>query len=168
MAVRKKRIEDFNDELKLMCDLELELIYKLEICVDNGFLMQDDGKTVVKIDGKPICFPKNLYDNFNIIKFDPFFNKKINTMLFERFLAIYRKEHPNMYIESYFIAVDATDMTRPIAVLRTGYGDYTSTKFMNETVCWLDLMFKLDGEDRSKELAFIDCGITGIRNVEVD
>jgi hypothetical protein len=167
MAIKKKRIEDFSNELTLMSEIEEELIYKLEICVENGFIMQDDCKTVVKLDGKPICFPKNLYDNFNIVKFDPFFNKKITYMLFERFIAIFKREHPDVYIHSYFSALDATDMTRPMAVLKTSNGDYTSNKFSNETVSWIDLLFRLDGENRYKELSFIDNGIVGIRKIEV-
>lgn len=139
---KKVNKPDVSGALALIEEIEYDIICRLEISISNNILI--DGKDVISINGKPICYPKDSYDNYNIIKFDPFWNRKLTNLLFERFIRIYSMEHPDIQINSFFLTMDLSRPNEVFAICRTNRGDIESNKFVNETVCWIDLIYKME------------------------
>ena len=130
-----------------MSEMEYDLIMMLEISVSNGIFVE--GNKPIHIDGKSICYPKKeeligKTDKF-YINYDPFNNRKIAYYLFNKYAAIRQMEDPTLEIMSFFIAKDIVDTDGKIyAMCRTNKGSYTSDKFTNESLCWIDLIYKME------------------------
>lgn len=166
---KKSKIEiDVNSVLETISEIEYDLLFMLEIGVNNNICVNSDGKPIV-IDGKAICYPKTLFENnFNVIKFDPFWNRKLTNYLFQRYIVMYQQENNNIHVTSFFITSDLSNPSQLFAVCRTNMGDIQSNKFTNETVCWIDLMHKIEQVQYPYEKFLeIDSIITLLRNSEV-
>lgn len=150
------------DSMPKIQELEYELVFKLNLGARNSIITDETGN-VVQIDGKPICYPKDAINDHNIIKFDPFFNRKLTNFLFKRYVYIYMSENPGVEIQSFSLVNDLfTHET--FAVARTNRGDICSNRFSNETVCWIDLIYKMDNSQFPyKEFYDIDRTITYTR-----
>lgn len=163
MAKKKEQFDPSN-AIQMINDIEYDLIFKLELDVSNDICIEQNSKSLVQLDGKPICYPKEAYDNYNIIKFDPFFNRKLANFLFQRYAYIYMREHPGIEISAFFISVELTRLNEPFAICRTNMGDISSNSFTNETVCWIDLLYKMEGcQYPYDEFSYIDKAISFIR-----
>lgn len=148
-------------------EIEYELVFKLLLGVSNNIIVEEeDTNRIVYLDGKPICYPKSSFNDFNIVKFDPFFNRKLTNFLFQRYMHIYLTENPDKRVISYFLANDLfTNET--FAVVRTTKGDIESNRFVNETLCWIDLIYKMDGAQFPYEEFYkLDQAIVYMRNSE--
>jgi len=153
MAQQKK--PDFSSTIEIIEQLEMELLYRLEIGVNNGFCTI--GKEVLKVDGKPVCFPKNIF-TVNVTGFDPFFNRKLAYALFSMYTVIYMKEYigSDIRIDNFFTTSDvmASGANKLLAVCRGRFAvnntpiEWSSNRFRNETVCWIDLIFKMDNNEQ--------------------
>jgi hypothetical protein len=164
---KKKETFDVTPIINAMNDIEYDLIFRLRMSINNNICMEEDG-SLIQIDDKPICYPKETFNDFNIVKFDPFFNRKLAYFLFQRYVYIYLSEHPDVSIESFSMAYELFNPTAMFAVCRTNKGIIESSRFKNETLCWIDLLYKMDKADIPYEdLANIDNGITWIRKEEV-
>ena len=163
----KKEQFDVTAVINTITEIEYDLILRLEINVSNNILIESDGKTLITLDNKPICYPKEAYNNFNVIKFDPFFNRKLANFLFQRYVYLYLREHPGVSIDAFFLA---TELTRPkdiFAKCRTSIGDIESNCFTNETVSWIDLLYKMDNcQYPYNEFLKLDQGINFIKSME--
>lgn len=129
---------------KIIEEIEYNLVYALELSVNNGMFV-DNGHPI-HIDGKSIKYPKVDIEFLerDSINFDPFMNRKLAHFLFQRYAILRQCENPNLQISSFFITSDLTNPTALFAVCRTNFGDYNSSKFTNETVCWIDLIHKME------------------------
>lgn len=172
MAQTKK--PDYTDTFGIIEQLEMELLYKLEIGVDNGFCTPD-GKTVLKIDDKPIVYPKSTATNPMVTGFDPFFNRKLAYALFSMYTTIQVRENVafDYVIDSYFTTSDvmSSGSSKLMAVCRGRMNgepfEWVSDRFRNETVCWMDLLFKMDNcEQPYSVMRTIDDAIDYVRSVE--
>lgn len=162
---KKKEQFDTNSIQLFIDEIEYDLIFRLNLCVDNGICMEEDARTLVQLDNKPICYPKTAYNDYNIVKFDPFFNRKLANFIFQRYVYIYAKEHPNTQINSFFLSSELIRPNEVFAVCRTGMGDICSNSFVNETTCWIDLIYKMEGcQYPYPDFYHLDKGITFIRN----
>ena len=154
MAQQKKE-PDFSQVIETINNLETELIYKLEIGVDNGFCTLNG--SVLKIDGKPICYPKDTFNSYAVAKFDPFMNRKLAYALFSMYTGIYVRENidSDIGIESYFTTSDvmSSGTNKLLAVCKGKFInrnipiEWVSNRFRNETVCWIDLILKMDNSE---------------------
>lgn len=166
---------DYTNTFGIIEQFEMELLYRLEIGVDNGFCTMPDGKTVLKIDDKPICYPKNAFVNPSVVGFDPFFNRKLAYALFSMYTTILVKEKiaSNLIIDNFFITSDVmvSGANKLLAVCRGRLGntpiEWSSNRFRNETVCWMDLLFKMDNSEQLYSvMRTIDDAIDYVRSVE--
>lgn len=172
---KKKEQYDPTPMIELMDEIEYDLIYKLEICVNNGILLESDNKTLLQLDNKSICYPKTAYDSYSIIKFDPFFNRKLAQFLFQRYACIFMKEHPGFTINSFWTASNLLCLNETFAVCRLmkdGYSspwkDMQSNAFVNETVAWIDLIYAMDACRYSyPQMYELDNAITYIKTMGV-
>lgn len=125
-----------------------DLVYVLQVDIHNNILV-DDNKKPILMDNKYIYYPSTLmYRDSNMIPFDPVMNKRLAQFLLQKYLTIYASEHYEMEIVSFFISYSICDNTKMSAVVRTTKGDIISNYYTNESLCWLDLLFKLDNQDR--------------------
>lgn len=140
---------DVADIKKTIEEIEFNLLYTLNINVNNGMFV-DNGNPIL-IDGKTIRYPKvdAEFLERSSINFDPFMNRKLAHYLFQRYAILRQMENPNFNVSSFFITSDLTNPLALFAVCRTNFGEYSSFKFTNETVCWIDLIHKMDGDDKS-------------------
>ena len=164
---RKRKEMDIDSVMNLISEIEHDLLFTLEIGVNNN-VCTSEGSPII-IDGKPILYPKGSFeDSFNNIKFDPFWNRKLTNYLFQRYIKIFQQEN-GVYVMSFFLANDLPKSPMTFAVCRTKeYGDIQSNRFINETVCWIDLIYKLEKCQYSyEEFLEIDEYITFVRNMEV-
>lgn len=167
---KKKEQFDPTPYFQMIDEIEYDLIFKLELGVSNNICTEQDSRTLVQLDNKPICYPKNTFNNdYNIIKFDPFFNRKLMNFLFKRYAYIYLKENPDIQITSFFLTSELICPNEVFAVCRTNRGDITSNSFTNETVCWIDLIYKMEQcQYPYKEFYKLDQAITIIRTSGVN
>lgn len=131
-----------------MSNIEYELIVMLEINVNNGILVENG--MPIHIDGKSICYPK--VDNSVIldkytISFDPFMNRKVAYFLFNRYAVIRQMEDESFRIMSFFISKYLNNPNMLYATCRTNKGDFTSMPFTNESVCWINLIYIMEGRN---------------------
>lgn len=172
---KKKEQYDPSPALALIEEIEYDLLYRLEIGVVNNILLDSDGRTNLQIDNKSICYPKNAYDSHNIIKFDPFFNRKLAQFLFQRYAYIFMLEHPEFTINAFWTASNMLCLNETFAICRLtkeGYNgtwrDIQSNAFVNETVAWIDLIYAMDASRYSyPQMYELDTAITYIKNVGV-
>ena len=146
---KKKEVFDPTPTLAKIDEIEFDLIGRLELGVSNGICTESDSRTLIQIDNKPICYPKTAFNDRNIIKFDPFFNRRLAAFLFQRFAYIYMIEHQGASISSFWTASNLLNLDESFAVCRltNEYGithDIQSNCFSNETVSWIDLIYKMD------------------------
>lgn len=161
---KKKETFDTGKALDMISDIEYDLIFRLRMSVNNNICMEEDGRTLIQIDNKAICYPKETFNDYNIIKFDPLFNRKLSYFLFQRYIYIYLSEHPDITIDSFSLAYELFNPTALFAVCRTNKGIIESNRFKNETLCWIDLLYKMDREQASYEdFIYLDNTITYIR-----
>jgi hypothetical protein len=166
---KKKETFDTGKALNMISDIEYDLIFRLRMSVNNNICMEEDGRTLIQIDNKAICYPKETFNDYNIIKFDPFFNRKLANFLFQRYVYIYLKENPNIQISSFFLTSELIRPNEVFAVCRTNRGDIVSNSFTNETVCWIDLLYKMEGcQYPYKDFYALDQAITFIRTSGVN
>jgi hypothetical protein len=166
---KKKEQFDPTPYFTMIDEIEYDLIFKLELGVNNNICTEQDSRTLVQLDGKPICYPKIAFNDYNIIKFDPFFNRKLANFLFQRYVYIYLKENPNIQISSFFLTSELIRPNEVFAVCRTNRGDIVSNSFTNETVCWIDLLYKMEGcQYPYKDFYALDQAITFIRTSGVN
>lgn len=145
MKTRKNKY-DFDSKIVVQDieTLELNLIYTLQMNISNNIFV-DESNQPIKLDNKYICYPKGLYHDFNLIQFDPVFNRKLSQFLLQEYLRLYITETQANVI-SFFISYSLFNKDKICAVLRTTTGDISSNYYDNESMCWLDLIFKLDGQ----------------------
>lgn len=163
----KKNQLDTTKALQMIDEIEYDLIFKLELCVNNCICLEQDARTLVQLDGKSICYPKTAFNDYNIVKFDPCFNRKLAHFLFQRYAYIYTRENPNVDIMSFFIASNlfSGNGGEMFAICRTNKGDFMSNSFTNETMCWIDLIYKMERcQYPYTDFYYIDQSISQIRN----
>lgn len=171
---KKKEVFDPTPTLAKIDEIEFDLIGRLELGVSNGICTESDSRTLIQIDNKPICYPKTAFNDRNIIKFDPFFNRRLAAFLFQRFAYIYMIEHQGASISSFWTASNLLNLDESFAVCRltNEYGithDIQSNCFSNETVSWIDLIYKMDMcQYPYKEFYELDQNINIIRMMEVE
>ena len=161
---KKKEQFDLTNALQMIDEIEYDLIFKLELGVNNNICTEQDSRTLVQLDNKPICYPKTAFNVYNIIKFDPFFNRKLCNFLFQRYVYIYMRENPGLEISSFFLTAELIRPNESFAVCRTNRGDITSNSFVNETTSWIDLIYKMERcQYPYKDFYYLDQAITFIR-----
>lgn len=166
---KKKEQFDITRALEMIQEIEYDLIFRLQMSVNNSILCEEDCRTLVQLDNKPICYPKEVFNDYNIVKFDPIFNRKLAAFLFQRYIYIYLSENRNIEITSFSIAYEIINPKMMFAVCRTNRGDIISNFFQNETLCWFDLMYKLEGcQYPYQDFAYLDSAITHIKEVGLD
>ena len=164
MAKKKEQFDPTN-AVTMIDEIEYDLIFKLELGVSNSICTEQDGMTIVKIDNKPICYPKTAFTSRDIVKFDPFFNRKLANFLFQRYAYIYIRENPGINIQAFFLTSELIRPGEVFAVCRTNKGDIASNSFINETTCWIDLIYKMERcQYPYKDFYYLDQSITFIRN----
>lgn len=170
MAKKHEEVFDTSRALQLIGDIEYDLLFRLQFSENNNFLTEEDCRTLVQIDNKAVCYPKDAYPNdHTIIGFDPFFNKKLAYFLFQRYVYMYMSEHPNVQISSFSLAYSLTDTNKMFAVCKTNHGDIQSNLFVNDTLCWIDLILKMDNSQYPlQDFEYIDQAITYIRKAGID
>lgn len=164
-----------NECIDLIDEIESNLIYSVELDISNNICVDIDENNIVTpllMDGKQICYPKYIYNNFNIVGFDPFFNRKMSQMLLERYLKIYLArthiDNPDLNIITMFLAPTAFGSNQYMAVIRTNKGDIISNPFINETICWIDLLLKLDDQQYDYNyMKNLDLYICYVREIEM-
>ena len=136
---------DVNSIKEQMSRIEYDLICMLEIDISNGVFVQNG--MPVHIDGKSINYPKiemnGIPDKYSI-NYEPFTNRKIAHMLFNRYAVILQMENPSLSIMSFFISKNLNNPNYLYATCRTNVGDYTSHPFTNESICWIDLIYLIE------------------------
>lgn len=167
MAKKKEEAFDASRALTMINDIEYDLIFRLQFSVNNNFCTEEDCRTLIQIDNKALCYPKGSYPNdHTVINFDPFFNRKLAYYLFQRYAYMYMAEHPGVQISSYSLAYMLNDTSKMFAVCKTNQGDIQSNVFTNDTLCWIDLILKMDNSQYPyADFDYIDQAITYIRKV---
>lgn len=128
-----------------MSDIEYELIHMLEINVNNGIFVEKG--VPVHIDGKSICYPKieldGTHDRYSM-NYDPFMNRKVAHFLFNRYVNIRQMEDMTFRVTSFFISKYLNNPNVLYATCRTNKSDYISQPFINESVCWINLIYIME------------------------
>ena len=129
----------------MMSDMEYELIYMLDICVNNGILV--DKGMPIHIDGKSINFPKietnGVPDKYSI-NFEPLTNRKIAHFLFNKYAILRQIEDDSFRVTAFFISKYLNHPDVLYATCRTNRGDFNSQPFTNESICWINLIYMME------------------------
>lgn len=156
----------------LMTDkLTQDLIWTLDLSLFNGVVV--DGNNPLLLDGKTLCYPCVEDEDLNrlVSNFNPFTNKKLAQMLFERYIRIRMYEDPDLKVEGYNIYVTPHSPYAPPqcnAVCKTNQGVYTSHVFSNESVAWVELINIMDDKvtpDMTYMLYTIDVAVNVTKNI---
>ena len=141
-----------SDVKKAMDEIEYNLLLVLEININNGIFVENG--MPVHIDGKSINYPKIPFefpDKYSI-NYEPFTNRKIAHFLFNKHAILRQMEDSSLRISSFFISKYLNNPNYVYAMCRTNKGDIESHPFTNESVCWIDLIYIMEGMTNKYEL----------------
>ena len=158
MSAKKRRETMKANEfeyLKVIADIEYELITSLQLYVVNGVLY--DGQNVLLYNNeKYIFYPKNMVSNSTgIVPFDPINNPKLMQFLFNIYLRKYQMEN-DINIQSFFFTpIDEFGKSCVAARIRPGY-DIVSDPFKSESLRFISFIAKQDEWMTASRLPEID------------
>ena len=149
---------------QLISDIEYDIMCITQLSTNNKVVV-DQLERAVMSNGKYICYPKENVNDKRILPFDPFFNVNVIQTIFGLYVNQYMIEHgPEWECQNFYLSPNE---------MLTGLGSaschfingtiVTSNKYVNDNIRFIDLLFKLEGEDKSASLIEIDSYISFLR-----
>lgn len=142
--------------------IESNLVIMLQIQINNNICCVFNNAGVldpILVENKHVCFPKGVYDDFNVVDFDPWNNPKLMQVLVQRATGIYAYEHPDIDIASICNTPNRSNGKIKSYINDTSGRTIIETpEYVNECISWLDLIIRLvDEEPDDMQLRQLNC-----------
>lgn len=128
----------------------LDIMYYAGLGTNNNIIIDNDSRKPVPYNQKFMVYPPNsleIVKSGNAVNFDPIFNFRIMESVFKVYISKVAAER-NWDLRSFYIIVSKEGFKQ--GEVRFNDGSAISSKhYINDTMCYLDLILRIEGMDEN-------------------